>query len=80
MKIIRPRDDAGCLVLMADDFLNQEDYRESVADAVFLLLKTNHKMVVRTELNAESQVIIDYTYNDDGYDAVIIREDDEDDN
>lgn len=78
MKILEPKEGAGRLAIMKEDFLSYEEFKETVSDAVMLLLKANYKLKVFTEIPDE-QVIIDYTWGNDefGTDIVIVSDLDE---
>lgn len=78
MKILEPNEGAGRLTIMKEDFLSYEEFKETVSDAVMLLLKANYKLKVFTEI-VDEQVIIDYTWGNDefGTDIVIVNDLDE---
>ena len=78
MNILEPNEGAGRLTIMKEDFLSYEEFKETVSDAVMLLLKANYKMKVFTEI-VDEQVIIDYTWGNDefGTDIVIVSDLDE---
>lgn len=78
MNILEPNEGAGRLTIMKEDFLSYEEFKETVSDAVMLLLKANYKLKVFTEI-VDEQVIIDYTWGNDefGTDIYIVDETDE---